>query len=230
MVTGLGCSLCLSISSTSWILTSQFQMIVAFAFLSLLQLHRGIPTHRRQQPQLWSHGPVEVLWYLPGRLQWVLCSWCGHWGHDSTYILSPVQQLKCNAVVLEHFLLVWTLTFPWPHLTKFTKLRDFPLLETALFFLMSWSTFLLAEACGFTGTLALWMQSVGFVLRETRLKEPLVVLLCPGVVAVLFCGITQAHYTFNNLSPASQDRTKQVTLNIFSLMWFTVLTISIHFS
>uniref|UniRef100_A0A1A8JGU5 Solute carrier family 9 (Sodium/hydrogen exchanger), member 6b n=1 Tax=Nothobranchius kuhntae TaxID=321403 RepID=A0A1A8JGU5_NOTKU len=36
--------------------------------------------------------------------------------------------------------------------TKFTKLRDFPLLETALFFLMSWSTFLLAEACGFTGT------------------------------------------------------------------------------
>ncbi|CAG11731.1 unnamed protein product [Tetraodon nigroviridis] len=36
----------------------------------------------------------------------------------------------------------------------FTKLRDFPLLETALFFLMSWSTFLLAEACGFTGTVA----------------------------------------------------------------------------
>lgn len=38
-----------------------------------------------------------------------------------------------------------------PHVTKFTKLRDFQLLETALFFLMSWSTFLLAEACGFTG-------------------------------------------------------------------------------
>lgn len=36
-------------------------------------------------------------------------------------------------------------------MTKFTKLRDFQLLETALFFLMSWSTFLLAEACGFTG-------------------------------------------------------------------------------
>jgi hypothetical protein len=38
-----------------------------------------------------------------------------------------------------------------PHVTKFTKLRDFHLLETALFFLMSWSTFLMAEACGFTG-------------------------------------------------------------------------------
>ncbi|XP_023132797.1 sodium/hydrogen exchanger 6-like isoform X2 [Amphiprion ocellaris] len=91
--------------------------------------------------------------------------------------------------------------------TKFTKLRDFPLLETALFFLMSWSTFLLAEACGFT-----------------------------GVVAVLFCGITQAHYTFNNLSPESQDRTKQLfeLLNflaenfIFSYMGLTLFSFQSH--
>ncbi|KAG8003920.1 Sodium/hydrogen exchanger 6 [Nibea albiflora] len=81
------------------------------------------------------------------------------------------------------------------------------LLETALFFLMSWSTFLLAEACGFT-----------------------------GVVAVLFCGITQAHYTFNNLSPDSQDRTKQLfeLLNflaenfIFSYMGLTLFTFQNH--
>uniref|UniRef100_A0A8C4ES41 Sodium/hydrogen exchanger n=1 Tax=Dicentrarchus labrax TaxID=13489 RepID=A0A8C4ES41_DICLA len=94
-----------------------------------------------------------------------------------------------------------------PYVTKFTKLRDFPLLETALFFLMSWSTFLLAEACGFT-----------------------------GVVAVLFCGITQAHYTFNNLSPDSQDRTKQLfeLLNflaenfIFSYMGLTLFTFQNH--
>ncbi|KAL2077184.1 hypothetical protein ACEWY4_026688 [Coilia grayii] len=91
--------------------------------------------------------------------------------------------------------------------TKFTKLRDFQLLETALFFLMSWSTFLLAEACGFT-----------------------------GVVAVLFCGITQAHYTYNNLSPESQDRTKQLfeLLNflaenfIFSYMGLALFTFQNH--
>ncbi|KAK7888757.1 hypothetical protein WMY93_024317 [Mugilogobius chulae] len=71
--------------------------------------------------------------------------------------------------------------FPDEGNNRFTKLHCFPLLETALFFLMSWSTFLLAEACGFT-----------------------------GVVAVLFCGITQAHYTHNNLSEESTKRTKQL--------------------
>ncbi|KAM4546253.1 sodium/hydrogen exchanger 6-like [Fundulus diaphanus] len=91
--------------------------------------------------------------------------------------------------------------------TKFTKLRDFPLLETGLFFLMSWSTFLLAEACGMT-----------------------------GVVAVLFCGMTQAHYTYNNLSRDSQDRTKQLfeLLNflaenvIFSYMGLTLFSFQSH--
>uniref|UniRef100_A0A803U1M3 Sodium/hydrogen exchanger n=1 Tax=Anolis carolinensis TaxID=28377 RepID=A0A803U1M3_ANOCA len=93
------------------------------------------------------------------------------------------------------------------HVTKFTKLREFQLLETGLFFLMSWSTFLLAEACGFT-----------------------------GVVAVLFCGITQAHYTYNNLSTESQNRTKQLfeLLNflaenfIFSYMGLTLFTFQNH--
>ncbi|XP_063793523.1 sodium/hydrogen exchanger 6 [Pseudophryne corroboree] len=91
--------------------------------------------------------------------------------------------------------------------TKFTKLREFQLLETGLFFLMSWSTFLLAEACGYT-----------------------------GVVAVLFCGITQAHYTYNNLSTESQIRTKQLfeLLNflaenfIFSYMGLALFTFQNH--
>ncbi|CAM4395254.1 unnamed protein product [Lepidochelys olivacea] len=91
--------------------------------------------------------------------------------------------------------------------SKFTKLHCFPLLETALFFLMSWSTFLLAEACGFT-----------------------------GVVAVLFCGITQAHYTYNNLSVESRSRTKQLfeVLHflaenfIFSYMGLALFTFQKH--
>uniref|UniRef100_A0A8C9U328 Sodium/hydrogen exchanger n=1 Tax=Scleropages formosus TaxID=113540 RepID=A0A8C9U328_SCLFO len=89
----------------------------------------------------------------------------------------------------------------------FTKLHCFPLLETALFFLMSWSTFLLAEACSFT-----------------------------GVVAVLFCGITQAHYTYNNLSEESTKRTKQLfeVLHflaenfIFSYMGLALFTFQNH--
>uniref|UniRef100_A0A3Q2TH92 Sodium/hydrogen exchanger n=1 Tax=Fundulus heteroclitus TaxID=8078 RepID=A0A3Q2TH92_FUNHE len=78
-----------------------------------------------------------------------------------------------------------------------------PLLETSIFFLLSWSSFLSAEACGLS-----------------------------GIVAVLFCGLSQAKYTTLNLSHEGKTRTKQLfevlkflgEIFIFGYMgyiWFT---------
>ncbi|XP_031575309.1 sodium/hydrogen exchanger 9-like [Actinia tenebrosa] len=71
--------------------------------------------------------------------------------------------------------------------TKLTKLGSFPVLETALLFLMSYCTFLAAEVANWS-----------------------------GIVAVLFCGITQQHYTYKNLTEESRVRTIQT----FELMNF----------
>lgn len=84
------------------------------------------------------------------------------WVIDSFLILLiKLLHLLCLAKLLD-----------WLYVTKFTKLRDFQLLETALFFLMSWSTFLLAEACGFTGkTRTCTLTSTSFPQKKTKQKR-----------------------------------------------------------
>lgn len=54
-------------------------------------------------------------------------------------------------------------------------------------------------------------------------------LLISGIVAVLFCGVTQAHYTYNNLSSDSKLRTKQVKEKLVtSIVSFLVGEFSSH--
>ncbi|XP_044194844.1 sodium/hydrogen exchanger 9-like [Thunnus albacares] len=105
------------------------------------------------------------------------------------------------------FLLGFIFTVITALITKFTRLCEKPLLETSVFFLLSWSSFLSAEASGLS-----------------------------GIVAVLFCGLSQARYTIHNLSTEGRIRTKQLfevfnflgEIFIFSYMGYILLTFPHH--
>jgi hypothetical protein len=55
-------------------------------------------------------------------------------------------------------------------MTKYTKIRDYPLLETALFFLMSYSTFQAAEAADLTGEFPCDLGQVTLLIDESLLR------------------------------------------------------------
>ncbi|XP_047424822.1 sodium/hydrogen exchanger 9-like isoform X2 [Mugil cephalus] len=110
-------------------------------------------------------------------------------------------------VLVGSFVLGFVFTVVTAILTKFTRLHEYPLLETSVFFLLSWSSFLSAEACGLS-----------------------------GIVAVLFCGLSQARYTNLNLSSEGRTRIKQLfeflsflgEIFIFSYMGYILLVFRHH--
>lgn len=88
-------------------------------------------------------------------------------------------------------------------LMKFSKLREFPLLETSMFVVMSYSTYLLAEAASLTGTPSLFTHTPHHIHHTHSTPHT-------GIVAVLFCGIMQSYYTYINMSNESRRRTKDL--------------------
>lgn len=56
-------------------------------------------------------------------------------------------------------------------LTKFTRVRDFPLLESALFVLMSYSTFLIAEASDLTGEYTLNEDTISVIMYNVLFSD-----------------------------------------------------------
>jgi len=80
-------------------------------------------------------------------------------------------------------------------LFKYTELRKFQMLETCTLAVYAYCSYLLAEGLGLS-----------------------------GIVSILFCGITMAHYTYNNLSKESQE----LTVNVFQV--FAMLTETLVFA
>ena len=114
---------------------------------------------------------------------------------------SIVALLRFAQVLSLSLLLGAMIGFLCALLTKHTRLREHPLLEVSLFVLCSYAAFLLCE-----------------------------LLQLSGIVAILFCGITQAHYTVCNLSPEARTSTKSllvVSSFISENFIFTYLGVSI---
>uniref|UniRef100_A0A6G3MGC8 Sodium/hydrogen exchanger 7 (Trinotate prediction) n=1 Tax=Henneguya salminicola TaxID=69463 RepID=A0A6G3MGC8_HENSL len=92
-------------------------------------------------------------------------------------------------------------------ITKSTQLHRFPIVEAALFLILSYCSFIATEMCGMV-----------------------------GIVGILFCGVFQAHYTRTNLSDESKlfvEKTFDLLCFffeqfVFSYMGITVFAYSKH--
>ncbi|XP_029384423.1 sodium/hydrogen exchanger 9-like [Echeneis naucrates] len=130
--------------------------------------------------------------------------WTGHTFNLPAFLYSVGYFL---GVFIGSFLWGFIFTVITALLTKFTSMHESPLLETSVLFLLSWSSFLSAEASGLS-----------------------------GILAVLSCGLSQARYSIHNLSSEGKSRTKELfeVLNflgeifIFSYMGYVLLTFPHH--
>eukprot|EP01135_Chromosphaera_perkinsii_P007129 Nk52_evm3s710 gene=Nk52_evmTU3s710 len=90
---------------------------------------------------------------------------------------------------------------------KYTTIREYSEMESALFVVMSYSSYIIAEGSGLS-----------------------------GIVSILFCGVVQAHYSFHNMSSSSQVRIREFfeALNflaenfIFSYLGISLFTYEDH--
>ena len=102
---------------------------------------------------------TEMWWQFFLRGGEVVGSFCSYaWiGKKWCFVIYLDIEFVVNICPMEVWCSLWTfcgfrpLTSQQKQVTKLTKISDFPLLETALFFLLSWTTFLMAEAANLTG-------------------------------------------------------------------------------
>ena len=112
--------------------------------------------------KLWIFCPLKILlrfgdyFFLGGGGREEVLYLCLNW-QKVVFVLYLSVEFVVNICPMEFWCSLWTfcgfrpLTSQQKQVTKLTKISDFPLLETALFFLLSWTTFLMAEAANLTG-------------------------------------------------------------------------------
>ena len=132
----------------------------------ILQKQNPSPLHSPPPPHIKIMNFVSFENFTEMRWQFLFCGrgegegrFCIYaWiGKKCCFVLYLDMEFVVNICPKEFWCSLWTfcgfrpLTSQQKQVTKLTKIKAFPLLETALFFLLSWTTFLMAEAANLTG-------------------------------------------------------------------------------